>query len=113
MKCTAFVGLALVLALASAAIAAGQIQFLVKFFDESADEDGFRIERSVGSMTTGFVEIATIGASAGTGRIVTYIDADPALVAGTRYCYRARAFNVRGPSGYTDTICATPGPNSQ
>lgn len=69
--------------------------------DQSNNESGFKIERSVNS--SAFVQIAQTGANA------TSIS-DPGLSAGTEYAYRVRAFNVIGNSAYTLVVsAATPG----
>lgn len=86
-----------------------QNQVTIIWDDKSADEDGFRIERATGSITGTYAEITTVGAN-----VTTYTDTDSALVAGTLYCYRVRAFNGGGNSAaYTNARCAVPGPKEQ
>lgn len=67
--------------------------------DNSDDEDGFKIERKTGAGGT-FSQIATVEANK-TG----YTDKN--LNASTTYCYRVRAFNSAGNSGYSNEECAT------
>ena len=38
--------------------------------------------------------------------ITTYVDT--AVIAGMTYCYRVKAFNASGESGYSDEACGTP-----
>lgn len=61
--------------------------------DNSGDETGFKIDRSLTS-GSGFSEIDTASADA-----TTY--SDTGLVSGTQYYYRVRAFNGAGNSAYT------------
>ena len=70
--------------------------------DASTDEDGFRVERRLGSTGT-FQEIAELGAGS-----TAYTD--PGLVAQSEYCYRVAAFNANGTSGYSSVQCATTSP---
>ncbi|GEM_PF-4880451 len=65
-----------------------------------ANETGYRIERKTGTGGT-FVEIATVGAN------VTSFSNTTGLSANTTYCYRVRAFNAAGNSGYSNESCAT------
>jgi hypothetical protein len=67
--------------------------------DNASDELGFRIERSTDGGAT-FSEIALVGANT-----TNYTDAG--LSAMTSYCYRVRAYNGAGTSGYSNTACAT------
>ncbi len=71
------------------------------WIDGSTNETGFSIERREG--TGSFIEIAKVGADE-----TTY--ADTGLIPETTYCYRVRAFNGDGDSGYTDEACATTPP---
>jgi len=66
--------------------------------DNSNNELGFKIERKTGAGA--FVEIAQQGANA-----TTYLDA--AVVVGTTYTYRVRAFNSAGDSAYTNEATVT------
>jgi hypothetical protein len=74
-------------------------QLQLSWVDNSTNEDGFSIERSLG--TTGpFAQIATTAAN-------TASYTDTSLADGTTYCYQVRAFNTVGYSGYTTAACAT------
>ncbi|MBD5782225.1 fibronectin type III domain-containing protein [Pelagicoccus sp. NFK12] len=66
--------------------------------DNSSNEDGFAIERSIDGIH--FQEI---------GRVPADVDkfTDPNATEGKTFHYRVRAFNAFGFSGYTDTISAT------
>ncbi len=66
--------------------------------DNSTDETGFSIERSVDSGS--FVEIATVGAD-----VTSYQDT---IVLGTKYSYRVRAFNEFGRSPYSAVVTNAP-----
>lgn len=80
--------------LTAAAVSAGQIA--LTWTDNSGDETGFKIERSVVSGTSGFSQIALVGAN-----VTTYNDSG--LAASTRYWYRVRAVN-----GVGDSACYSP-----
>jgi len=69
------------------------------WIDQSADEDGFRLERSIG-LSGPFDMLMETGPD-----VTAYTDG--ALAAETEYCYRVAAFNVDGTSGYTAAQCAT------
>ncbi|MEQ1850142.1 MAG: FG-GAP-like repeat-containing protein [Chthoniobacteraceae bacterium] len=66
--------------------------------DQSNNEAGFRIERSVNS--SAFAQIAQTGAG------VTAFS-DSGLVSGSQYVYRVRAFNAVGNSAYSLDVSAT------
>ena len=70
----------------------------VSWSDNSADESGFKLERS--SNGVDFSEIASLGAN-------TTTFADNGLAAKTAYWYRVRAFNGAGLSGYSNTASVT------
>lgn len=72
----------------------------LSFTDNANNEDGFEVERCQGASCTSFARIATLGVN-----VTTFVD--NALLAGTVYCYRVRAINTGGASGYTNTACNT------
>ncbi|MBI3031702.1 MAG: fibronectin type III domain-containing protein, partial [Candidatus Rokubacteria bacterium] len=74
-------------------------QLTLTWADNSDNEDGFRIERKIGTGGT-FGEIATVGAN-----VITYVD--PGLGAATTYCYRLLAYNTAGASPYSNEACGT------
>jgi hypothetical protein len=65
-------------------------QLQLAWVDNSANEDGFKIDRMTGTSGV-FVPIATVGAN-----VTSYTD--PNLSDGTNYCYRVKAFNSAGDS---------------
>ncbi len=75
--------------------------------DNSINEDGFKIERKVGTNGT-YSEIANVGPN------TTYYS-DTGLTPSTTYYYRVRAYNIYGNSDYsnergaTTYYCPTPG----
>ena len=73
-------------------------QLTLSWSDNSTNEAGFRIERRTGTTGT-YAEIATLGVNA-----VSYTDVN--LANGTTYCYRVRAYNAGGASGYSNEQCA-------
>jgi putative alpha-1,2-mannosidase len=83
--------------LTAAANSASQIT--LAWTDASANETGFKVERSPDG-TTGWTEIATPAANA-TGYV------DTGLAASTAYHYRVRATNANGDSAYTAVATAT------
>lgn len=88
----------LFLACASAAMA---FDATVSFTDNSANEQGFKVERNLNGGA--FAPLATLAAN-----ITQMIDTT--LVQGAadnRYCYRVYAFNTAGNSGYANP--ASPG----
>jgi len=76
---------------------AGQLS--LSWIDNSTSEDGFNIERRLGSGTA-FTQIATVGAN-----VTSYID--NGLLNATTYCYRVQAFNAAGVSAYSNERCLT------
>jgi hypothetical protein len=67
--------------------------------DNSSNEDGFTIERSL-SATSGWTEIATVGPN-----VSTYTSATGQKPNKTYY-FRVRAFDLSGPSDYSNTASA-------
>jgi hypothetical protein len=68
------------------------------WIDNSTNEAGFRIERKTAS-SGNYAEIAVVAANT-----VSYVD--EGLSSATSYCYRLRAYNSKGNSGYTNEQCA-------
>jgi hypothetical protein len=89
-------------ALSATAMSASRID--LNWTDNSATEDGFRIERcrsvvNVACVDAGFAQIAQTGPNT-----TTY--SDTGLSAATAYSYRVRAFNGAGNSAYSNTATA-------
>lgn len=74
-------------------------QLTLSWTDNANNEDGYGVERTIGSGGT-YSEIAVLAANS-TGYT------DLTVSASTTYCYRVRAFNAAGPSGYSNEACAT------
>jgi len=75
-------------------------QINLTWADSANNEDGFKIERCTGTGCTNFMQITTAPVNA-TGH------SDTGLTAETTYCYRVRAYNAAGDSGYSNIACAT------
>ena len=76
-----------------------QLQINLSWSDNSANETGFKIERSpTGSGS--WTQIATVGAN-----VTSY--QNTGLACGTTYYYRTRAYNSGGDSSYSNTASAT------
>ncbi len=91
------------LLVASALFAVGAeraAQLTLDWVDNAGGTANFIVERKTGTTGT-YARIATTG----TG-ITTY--ADSAVVAGTTYCYRVKASNALGDSGYSNEACGSP-----
>ncbi|MBA3323690.1 MAG: fibronectin type III domain-containing protein [Pyrinomonadaceae bacterium] len=82
------------------ATAASSTQINLAWTDNSANEDGFRVERCQGVGCINFVQIAELLANA-----TTY--GDTALAFNTVYTYRVRAYNSGGNSAYSNIASAT------
>jgi hypothetical protein len=78
---------------------ANAASFQLSWADNSQNEDGFNIERKVGTAGT-FSLLATVGANT-----TSYVNSN--LADSTTYCYRVNAFNSAGSSPYTSELCAT------
>jgi hypothetical protein len=76
---------------------AGQLQ--LAWTDNSNNEDGFKIERKLGTTGT-FSQLASVGVN-----VTSYTDTN--LTDGATYCYRLAAFNSFGSSAYSAEGCAT------
>ena len=74
-------------------------QLTLSWTDNATNESGYRVERKIGSGGS-YAEIAVLGANS-TGYT------DPNVAASTSYCYRVRAFNTAGVSGYSNEVCKT------
>ena len=72
----------------------------VSWTDNSSNESRFEIERSTTGSGGPFSPLANVGANS-----TTYDDTP--VSPSTNYCYRVRAANVAGPSGYAGPVCAT------
>jgi photosystem II stability/assembly factor-like uncharacterized protein len=90
------------------AIATASDQILLTWQDNSSNEDGFKIERKMGTGTStggAYAEIATVGAG-----VTSY--ANSGLAEGTTYSYRLRAYNDAGLSAYSNVVSAATPPSS-
>lgn len=85
-------------ALGATAVSPSQIN--LAWTDNSPDEDGFDVERCLGSACTNFAKIASVGLN-----VTTY--SDTGRSASTTYRYRVRAFNAGGASGPSNEAQAT------
>jgi len=74
-----------------------RVQLTLDWVDNAGGTATFVVERKPGP-TGPYAQIATTG----TG-ITTYTDL--AVVAGTTYCYRVKASNAFGDSGYSNEAC--------
>jgi hypothetical protein len=81
-----------------------KIQITLTWTDNSADENGFKIERKLSSAAT-YTQIATVGAN-----VTTYLSTG--LNPNTAYSYRVRAYNQNGNSAYSNEASAMTLPNS-
>jgi len=81
---------------------ANAAQPYLSWADNSKDEEGFRIERKKGTQGQ-YEELAIVAPN-----VTSYTDIN--AEAGTKYCYRVRAFNSVGNSTYSQEICTTAAP---
>ncbi|NOT35086.1 MAG: hypothetical protein HOP12_13125 [Candidatus Eisenbacteria bacterium] len=84
--------------LVAAALAYNTVQ--LTWADNSTDETSFEIERSTSGPGGPFSPLTSVSAN-----IVSALDAP--LTAASSYCYRVRAVNGVGASGFTNAECAT------
>ena len=82
--------------LSATALSSSQIR--LTWIDGSANESGFKVERS--TATTGWAQVGTVLANGTT-------HTDTGLSASTAYSYRVRAYNASGDSVYSNTATAT------
>ena len=75
------------------------VQTTLTWNQNSTNEDGFRIERRIGTSGT-YQQLANVAAN-----ITTYTNLN--LSNSTTYCYRVLAFNSAGNSAYSNENCAT------
>lgn len=94
--------LALVLLLLATPAFAGVGQLVLTWTDNSTNEDSFKVERKPGACAVpgAFTEIASLPANT-----ATYTDAG--LAPNVTNCYRVRAANAAGPSGYSNEADGT------
>ena len=79
--------------------AASASQLTLDWVDNTVGTANFIVERKTGTTVT-YAWIATTGPG-----ITTYTDS--AVVAGTTYCYRVKASNAFGDSGYSNEACGS------
>ncbi len=73
-------------------------QLTLTWSDNASNETSYRIERKIGSGS--YSEIAVLPVDT-----ETYTDIN--LAGSTNYCYRVRALNAAGSSGYSNEACRT------
>ena len=81
------------------ASSASAAKLTLSWVDTSSSEDGFRIERRLGTTGT-YQQVAQVAAN-----VITYTDVN--VSSSTTYCYRVTAYNAAGSSGYSNENCAT------
>ena len=89
------------LAIVLMALPAYGATFNLSWEDRSDNEDGFKLERRAGQTGT----FAPIVNSPTVANVTTAVDTTPDNL---EYCYRVRAFNLAGNSGYSNIACGTP-----
>ncbi len=82
------------------AAAASPPRVTLTWTDNSTNETGFEIERSTTGSGGPFASLGSVVAN-----VTSYVDST--LSSFTEYCYRVRAVNGIGSSGYADPACAT------
>ncbi|WP_080055422.1 fibronectin type III domain-containing protein [Spirosoma aerolatum] len=75
----------------------------LQWADLSSNESRFEIERATGGSTASYTKIADVGPN-------TQTYSDQSVQANTQYCYRVRAVNDAGNSGYNDPPACTTTP---
>jgi len=87
-------------------------QLTLTWTDNSVDEQGFKVERCqvIAPATTcaNYLQIASVPVAASVGATAVWVNAN--LATGLTYCYRVRAFNTTGNSGYTNEACGVVAP---
>ena len=91
--------LTLLIGLLATYTVANAAQTTLTWTDSSTNEDGFRIERRIGTSGS-YLQLASIAANT-----TTYADLN--LANSTTYCYRLLAYNAAGNSAYSNENCAT------
>ncbi len=78
---------------------------ILTWTDNANNEDGFTVERDiVGTFTNPtVVPSCNVGSSAGVGLQVTCSEPLSGLALATTYYYRVRAYNINGPSGWSNS----------
>lgn len=77
------------------------LNFDLTWIDNSANEDGFNIERAP-AQTGPFVKIGSV-----LSNMIKYTDTITGDTGGKQYCYRVAAFNTAGQSAYSNIACQT------
>ena len=76
------------------------VQATVNWVDASADETGFKVERSTDGQVTWVIQSTTAA------NVTSFNQAG--LTLGTQYCYRIIAFNGFGDAAASNVACGTP-----
>jgi hypothetical protein len=91
---------ALVVAIVGFIGSADAATLTLNWSDNSTNEDGFKVQRKVGSSGT-YADLATVGKD-----VKTYVDS--AVQEGVTYCYHVNAYNPAGSSAWSNEACAAP-----
>ena len=75
-------------------------QIDLSWTDNASNETGYEVQRSTTGSGGPYTPLVTLPANATS-------TSDPSLSPATEYCYRVRAVNGVGPSGYAPVACAT------